>query len=163
MDRMGSQGVRDLRLVVKTDVKGSLEALRGKLDGLGNEDVRVKILHTGVGGVTESDILLAQASEALVLGFHVVADAKARAAAERTGVEIRTYQIIYELLEDVERAVEGLLPTESHEVVIGHAEIRQLFKHRKRNIAGCMVTDGVARRNAHVRLTRDGRVIINDA
>jgi translation initiation factor IF-2 len=165
MDRIGSQDVRELLLVVKADVKGSVEAIRAKLTSIGNEEVKVKLLHAGVGAITESDVLLAQTvqSRAMVLGFHVVADAKARQTAERTGVEIRTYQIIYELLEDVRRAVEGLLPTESEEVVLGHAEIRALFKHRKRNIAGCMVTDGVARRDAHVRLTRDGRVVVNDA
>ena len=163
MDRIGSQDMSELRLVVKADVKGSIEALRGKLEKLGNEDVAVKILHTGVGGVTESDIVLAQASDAIVLGFHIVADAKARAAAERTGVQIRTYQIIYELLEDMEKAVIGLLPTDTEEVVIGHAEIRQIFKHRKRNIGGCMVVDGVARRDARARLSRGGRVILNDA
>ncbi|MHC4550819.1 MAG: translation initiation factor IF-2 [Planctomycetota bacterium] len=163
MDRMGSQDLNELRLVVKADVKGSLEALRAKLETAGNEQVQVKILHTGVGGVTESDVLLAQASDALVIGFHVIPDGKARTSAERTGVEIRTYQVIYELLEDVERAVEGLLPTETEEVVLGHAEIRQLFKHRKRNIGGCMVTDGVARRDARVRLSRDGRVIVDNA
>jgi translation initiation factor IF-2 len=113
-----------------------------------------------VGAITESDVLLAQASEALVLGFQVVADAKARAAAERTGVEIRTYQIIYELLEDVEKLVTGLLPKEQKEVVLGRAEVRQLFKHKKRTIAGCMVTDGVARRDARTRLVRDGRVLL---
>ena len=163
MNRIESQAMRELRLVVKADVKGSLEALRGKLDAIGTDEVAVKILHTGVGGVTESDVLLAQASEALVLGFHVVPDGKARQTAERTNVEIRTSQVIYELIEDMQRAVEGLLPTETEEIVIGHAEIRTLFRHRKRNIAGCMVTDGVARRDAHVRLSRQGRVILDDA
>jgi len=163
MNRIESQAMRELRLVVKADVKGSLEALRGKLEVIGTDEVAVKILHTGVGGVTESDVLLAQASDALVLGFHVVPDGKARQTAERTNVEIRTSQVIYELIEDMQRAVEGLLPTESEEIVIGHAEIRTLFRHRKRNIAGCMVTDGVARRDAHVRLSREGRVILDDA
>ncbi|HEX5139169.1 MAG TPA: translation initiation factor IF-2, partial [Planctomycetota bacterium] len=98
-------------------------------------------------------------SSALVLAFNVVADAKARGVAERAGVQIRSYQIIYELLDDVQKAVLGLLPTEQEEVVLGHAQVRQLFKHKKRSIAGSMVTDGVARRDAKVRLTRDGRVI----
>mgnify|MGYP002622681507 CR=1 FL=1 len=160
MDRIGSQGVRELRLVLKADVKGSVEALRAKLDAVGNDEVEVKILHSAVGAITESDILLAQASSALVLGFHVMADSKARSAAERTGVEIRTYQIIYELLQDVENLVVGLLPKEQEEVVLGHAEVRQIFKHKKRTIAGCMVTDGVARRDAAVRLVRGGRVVI---
>jgi translation initiation factor IF-2 len=163
MDRIGREDQRELRLVVKADVKGSLEAIRGKLETLGNQEVQVKVLHAAVGGVTESDVLLAQASSALVLAFSVVADAKARSIAERSGVQIRTYQIIYELVEDVEKAVLGLLPTEQEEVVLGHAQVRQLFRHRKRFIAGCMVTDGVARRDANVRLTRDGRVVLDGA
>ncbi len=159
MDRIGQQDQRELRLVVKGDVKGSIEAIKGKLETLSTPEVTVKVLHLGVGGVTESDILLAQASSALVLAFNVVADAKARGVAERAGVQIRNYQIIYELVEDVQKAVLGLLPTEQEEVVLGHAQIRQLFRHKKRFIAGSMVTDGVARRDAKVRLTRDGRVI----
>jgi len=162
-ERMDSQDQRELRLVVKADVKGSIEALRTKLEELGTDEVQIKILHTGVGPIAESDVLLAQASEALVLGFHVLADAKARQRADREGVEIRTYQVIYELLDDMRRAVVGLLPKETEEVVLGHAEIRQLFKHRKRFIAGCMITDGIARRDARVRLSRDGRVILDDA
>ncbi len=159
MDRIGQQDQRELRLVVKADVKGSLEAIRGKLETLSNPEVTVKLLHMGVGGVTESDVLLAQASSALILAFTVIADAKARVIAERSGVQIRPYQIIYELVEDMEKAVLGLLPTEQEEVVLGHAQVRQLFKHKKRFIAGSMVTDGVARRDAKVRLTRGGRVV----
>jgi translation initiation factor IF-2 len=161
MDRIGREDQRELRLVVKADVKGSLEAIKGKLETLSNSEVQVKLLHLGVGGVSESDVLLAQASSALVLAFNVIADAKARVIAERSGVQIRSYQIIYELVEDMEKAVMGLLPTEQEEVVLGHAEVRQLFRHRKRFIAGCMVTDGVARRDAKVRLTRGGRVIVD--
>ncbi|HEX5138784.1 MAG TPA: translation initiation factor IF-2, partial [Planctomycetota bacterium] len=108
MDRIGQQDQRELRLVVKGDVKGSVEAIKGKLETLSTPEVTVKVLHLGVGGVTESDILLAQASSALVLAFNVVADAKARGVAERAGVQIRSYQIIYELLDDVQKAVLGL-------------------------------------------------------
>ncbi|MHC4452021.1 MAG: translation initiation factor IF-2 [Planctomycetota bacterium] len=162
MDRLSDQDIEDLRVVVKADVKGSIEAIRGKLEQLSNDEVKVKILHTGVGAINESDILLAEASGAMVLGFHVVADAKARQAAERANVQIRTYQIIYELLADIRGAVEGLLPTDTKENVIGHAEVRQIFMYRKTKIGGCMVVDGVARRDAKVRLVRDGRVILND-
>jgi len=162
MDRLGSQDVKELRVVLKADVKGSIEAIRGKLEELGTEEVKTKILHAAVGPIAESDILLAEASQAVVLGFHVVADAKSRATAERAGVEIRTYQIIYELLDDMKRRVEGLLPSETSEVVVGHAEIRQIFIYKKSRIAGCMVTDGFARRAAKVRLVRDGRVVLND-
>jgi translation initiation factor IF-2 len=162
MDRLSDQDTKELRIVVKADVKGSIEAIRGKLEQLSNEEVKVKILHTGVGAINESDILLAEASGAMVLGFHVMADAKARQAAERAGVQIRTYQIIYELLADMRGAVEGLLPTDIKENVIGHAEVRQIFVYRKSKIGGCMVIDGLAKRDAKVRLVRDGRVILND-
>ncbi|MHC4340017.1 MAG: translation initiation factor IF-2, partial [Planctomycetota bacterium] len=162
IDRIGSRDVREMRLVVKGDVKGSIEALRGKLEDLSNEEVKVKLLHTAVGGISESDVLLAEASGALVLGFNVVADGKARAAAEAADVEIRTYQVIYELLEDLQKAVEGMLPKEIQEVVTGHAAVRAVFQFRKSKIAGCMVTDGVVKRASRVRLSRDGRVILND-
>ncbi|MGH7161922.1 MAG: translation initiation factor IF-2, partial [Planctomycetota bacterium] len=162
MDRIESQDVSELRLVLKADVKGSVEAIRGKLDELATDEVKLKILHAGVGGINESDVILAEASGGIVLGFHVVPDAKSRAAAETRGVPIRTYQIIYELLDDVKKSLGGLLPTETREVVLGHAEIRQIFPFRKTRIAGCFVTDGVARRSAKARLTRGGVVVWND-
>jgi len=141
-------------------VKGSIEALRGKLEKLSNDEVKVKILHTGVGGVNESDILLAQASDALVLGFHVVPDAKARITAERAGVQIRTYQIIYELLEDIENAMVGMLEPEFEEVVTGEAEVREIFRvPRIGAIAGCMVQHGTITRNSKVRFLREGTII----
>jgi translation initiation factor IF-2 len=148
--------------VLKADVKGSVEAIRAKLEKLSNDDVKVKLLHAAVGAINESDILLAEASGAMILGFHVLADAKSRAAAEKAGVEIRTYQIIYELLSDIRNAVEGLLPTDTKETVTGHAEIRQIFVYRKTKIGGCMVTDGTGRRDSKVRLVRDGRVIFDN-
>ena len=120
------------------------------------------MLHAAVGAINESDILLAEASGAVVLGFHVLADAKARKAAEHAGVKIRTYQIIYEMLDDVKANLQGLMPKDIEEIVIGHVEIRQIFMYRKTKIGGCMVTDGVARKNAKLRLTREGRVILND-
>jgi len=162
MDRLGAAETRELHLVLKADVKGSVEAIRAKIEKLSNDDVKVKLLHAAVGAINESDILLAEASGAMVLGFHVLADAKSRAAAENAGVEIRTYQIIYELLADIRGAVEGLLPTDTKETVTGHAEIRQIFVYRKTKIGGCMVTDGTGRRDSKVRLIRDGRVIYDD-
>ncbi len=161
LDRIESQDALELRIVLKADVKGSVEALRGKIDEFAEGEVKVKVLHAGVGAVTESDILLAAASRGIVLGFNVAADAKARAAAEQSGVEIRTYQIIYELLEDLRRVAEGLLPSEVKEVVIGHAQVRQVISVRRTKIAGCMVTDGVARRNAKIRLVRGGIVVLD--
>jgi len=162
-DRIESQEIRELRIVLKADVKGSLEAIRGKLEQIASDEVKLKVLHVGVGGINESDVLLAEASGGMVIGFHVAADAKARAAAEPRGIQIRTYQIIYELLDDVKKALEGLLPREMREVTIGHAEIRQVFVFRKTKIAGCFVTDGVARRSAKVRLVRNGVVVLNNA
>ena len=162
MDRLGATDKRELRLVLKADVKGSVEAIRAKLEKLSNDDVKIKLLHTAVGGINESDILLAEASGAMVLGFHVVADAKARQAADKAGVQMRLYQIIYELLADMKGAVEGLLPTDMKETVTGHAEIRQIFVYRKSKIGGCMVTDGNGRRDSKVRLVRDGRVVFDD-
>ena len=162
IDRISSQNVRELRIVLKADVKGSIEALSGKLEQFDADDVRVKVLHAAVGAINESDILLAEASGAVVLGFHVLADAKARKAAEHAGVKIRTYQIIYEMLDDVKANLQGLMPKDIEEIVIGHVEIRQIFMYRKTKIGGCMVTDGVARKNAKLRLTREGRVILND-
>jgi translation initiation factor IF-2 len=162
MDRLGSAETRELRLVLKADVKGSVEAIRAKVEQLSNDDVKVKLLHAAVGAINESDILLAEASGAMILGFHVIADAKSRQAAEKAGVTIRLYQIIYELLGDIKGAVEGLLPTDTRETVTGHAEIRQIFVYRKSKIAGCMVTDGNGRRDSKVRLVRDGRVIYDN-
>jgi len=162
MDRLGSAETSELNLVLKADVKGSVEAIKAKIEKLSNDDVKVKLLHAAVGAINESDILLAEASGAMILGFHVLADAKSRAAAEKAGVEIRTYQIIYELLSDIRNAVEGLLPTDTKETITGHAEIRQIFLYRKTKIGGCMVTDGTGRRDSKVRLVRDGRVIYDN-
>jgi len=162
MDRMGGN-VREQRLLLKADVKGSVEAIRGKLTQLdkGTEDVDVKLLHSGVGGITESDVLLAEASDGIILGFNVVPDAKARVAADKRGVVILTFQVIYELLDEVMRMMEGLMPTDTEETVTGHAEIRQIFIYKKTRIGGCFVTDGVVKRNSRVRLVRDGIVIMN--
>ncbi|MFB3065606.1 MAG: translation initiation factor IF-2 [Planctomycetota bacterium] len=158
-----NEQVEELRIVLKTDVKGSLEAVRGKLEEIGTDEIRVKILHGAVGAINESDIVLADASDAVVLGFHVMPEAKARAAAEKAGVQIRTYQIIYELLDGVHSAVEGMLAPEITENVLGHAEVREVFNIRKMGkIAGCFMTDGLGRRDSKVRLVRDGAVIYND-
>ena len=160
MDRIGAQDQRELRLVVKADVKGSLEAIKGKLETLSNPEVTVKLLHLGVGGVSESDVLLAQASNAVILAFTVIADAKARVIAERSGVQIRTYQIIYELVEDMEKAVLGISCRRSRRRW-SSATRRCASSSSTRSgiIAGSMVTDGVARRDAKVRLTRGGRIV----
>jgi translation initiation factor IF-2 len=150
-------GPKELALIVKADVQGSAEAISAALGKLSTDKVKVNVLHVAVGGITESDVQLAQASRAIVVGFHVRPDAKARRAAESAGVEIRTYQIIYEMLDEVKAAMAGLLPPTTREVVLGQAEVRQLFSiPRVGVIAGCYVTDGLVRRGARARLVRDG-------
>jgi translation initiation factor IF-2 len=151
---------KEIAIVLKADVLGSLEALKKELPALSVPEVDVKVLRTGIGGITESDVLLAETSKGVVLGFNVAADDKARAAAEQHGVEIRTYRVIYELLDEVRKAMEGLLAPVEREQITGHLEIRKVFYFSKiGNIAGCHCTDGSVVRTAPVRLIRDGRVI----
>jgi translation initiation factor IF-2 len=146
-----------LRIIIKADQGGPAEALADALAQLTTNEVRVDVVHRGVGAITESDILLAKASGAIVLGFHVRPDSNARAAAEREQVDVRTYRIIYEAVEDVRNALEGLLKPEERETVLGEAEVLQLFKVSKvGTIAGCMVRSGTIQRTAKARITRDG-------
>jgi translation initiation factor IF-2 len=150
----------ELPLVIKSDVQGSVEAIVGALEKLSTEEVAVRVLHTGVGGINESDITLARATDALVIGFNVRANPQAREMARRDGVEIRYYSIIYNVIDDVKAAMEGLLSPEARENYLGYAQIRQVFTITKvGKVAGCMVTDGVVRRGAKVRLLRDDVVI----
>jgi translation initiation factor IF-2 len=152
--------VKELPLVVKGDVQGSVEAIVQAVEKIGNEEVRVRVLHAGVGAITESDVQLADASKAPIIGFNVRANAPAREAANQKGVEIRYYSIIYNLVDDVKAAASGLLSAEIKETFIGYAEIRQVFKvSGVGKVAGCVVTEGVARRAAGVRLLRDNVVI----
>lgn len=152
--------VAELPIVVKADVQGSAEAIVQTMEKIGNEEVRVRVLHSGVGAITESDIGLAEASGAPVFGFNVRANAPARNAAQQKGVEIRYYSIIYDLVDDVKAAASGLLSAEVRENFIGYAEIREVFKvSGVGKVAGCLVTDGIARRSAGVRLLRDNVVI----
>ena len=152
--------VAELPVVVKADVQGSAEAITQALEKIGNEEVRIRVLHTGVGAITESDVGLAEASKAPVIGFNVRANAPARAAANQKGVEIRYYSIIYDLVDDIKAAASGLLKAEVRERFIGYARILQVFKVSGiGKVAGCLVTEGVARRSAGVRLLRDNVVI----
>jgi translation initiation factor IF-2 len=149
--------VSTLRIIIKADQGGPAEALADALAQLGTGEVRVDVVHRGVGAITESDILLAKASGAIVLGFHVRPDSNARAAAEREQVDVRTYRIIYEAVEDVRNALEGLLKPEERETVLGEAEVLQLFKVSKvGTIAGCSVRSGTIQRTAKARVIRDG-------
>lgn len=152
--------VAELPVVVKADVQGSAEAIAQALEKIGNDEVRVRVLHSGVGAITETDVGLAEASGAPILGFNVRANAPARQAANQKGVEIRYYSVIYDLVDDVKKAASGLLKAEVRENFIGYAEIREVFKvSGVGKVAGCLVTEGVARRSAGVRLLRDNVVI----
>ncbi|MDX6516271.1 MAG: translation initiation factor, partial [Gaiellaceae bacterium] len=152
--------VQDLNLVVKGDVVGSVEAIVSELAKIEHPEVRVQVIHQGVGGITGNDVMLASASNALVVGFNVRPNAEARQLAEREGVEIRGYSVIYKLTEEIEQALVGMLTAVTTEETIGEAEVRATFKvSRLGAIAGCYVTHGVVRRNAMVRLVRDGTVV----
>ena len=152
--------VRELRLIVKADVQGSLEPVVNSLTELNKEEIKINILHSETGNIGENDIMLAAASKAIVVGFNVQADAAARRLAEKEGVSIRLYDIIYRLTEDVEKALKGMLEPEEIETIIGHAEIRAVFRISKfGNVAGCRVTDGEIRRNARIRLRRGKEIL----
>jgi translation initiation factor IF-2 len=158
--QMQEGAVQDLNLVVKADVDGSVEAAVSELQKIQHPEVRVNVIHTGVGGISENDVMLAAASSAMVVGFNVRPNAEARASAEREGVEIRTYSVIYRLTEDIEQALVGMLRPVTTEETLGEAEVRQLFRvSRLGTIAGSYVTSGLVRRGAKVRVIRDGTVI----
>src|ERR671911_1411316 len=159
-DDLQAGEVQDLNIVLKGDVQGSVEALLGELQKIQHPEVRVNVIHTGVGGITENDINLASASDALVVGFSVRPSADARQLAEREGVDIRTYRVIYQLTEDIQQALVGMLTPVETEETLGEAEVRALFRvSRLGTIAGCMVTSGQVRRGAQVRIVRDGTII----
>ena len=148
--------VVELNVILKADVQGSLEPIVNSLKRLGSEDLQVKLLHQGTGNITESDVMLASASHAIVIGFHVDVDEAARRLAVQDGVDIRLYEIIYNLVDDVDKALKGLLEPEYQKVVVGHAEVRAVFRIRRQgNVAGCYVLDGEVRRNSRVRVLRD--------
>ena len=152
--------IQDLNLVLKGDVVGSVEAAISELAKIQHPEVRVNVIHQGVGGITENDIMLASASNAMVVGFNVRPNAEARALADREGVEIRTYRVIYQLTDDIEQALVGMLKPVRTEETIGEVEVRQLFRvSRLGTIAGSYVTQGVVRRGARARVVRDGTVI----
>ncbi|WP_424967212.1 MULTISPECIES: translation initiation factor IF-2 [unclassified Dinoroseobacter] len=154
------ENVTEMPIVMKADVQGSAEAIVQAMEKIGNDEVRVRVLHSGVGAITESDIGLAEASGAPVFGFNVRANAPARNAAQQKGVEIRYYSVIYDLVDDVKAAASGLLSAEIREKFIGYSEIKEVFKvSGVGKVAGCLITDGVARRSAGVRLLRDNVVI----
>jgi translation initiation factor IF-2 len=160
MTQLGSSGAKVFPLVIKGDVQGSVEAITQALEALGTNEVAARVIHAGVGGVTESDVTLAATANAAIIGFNVRANAQAREAAEHDGIEIRYYNIIYNLVDDVKAAMSGLLAPERRETMLGNAQILEIFNISKvGKVAGCRVTDGVVQRGANVRLIRDNVVI----
>lgn len=163
LSQMKDSTVKEILIVLKADVQGSVDVLKNEIERVATKEVKVRVLHSAVGGISESDVLLADASKAIIIGFNVIASNKARQLAEVKGVEIRTYQVIYEITDDVRKAAEGLLEPERKTQILGHAEVRQVFKVTKvGTIAGCYITDGVVQRDALIRVTRNGVVIEND-
>lgn len=159
-NKMESGSLKELPLIIKADVQGSVEALQGSLEKIPSEKVKIRVLHTGVGGITESDVNLAQASNGIIIGFNVRPDTKARELAEQESVEIKVYKVIYDVVDDVRKAMEGLLEPTLKENYLGRAEVLQPFTVSKvGTIAGCKVVDGKIVRNAHVRLLRDNVII----
>ena len=155
-----SGNVKELNIIVKADVQGSVEAVKQSLMKLSNEEVVVKVIHGGVGAINESDITLASASNAIIIGFNVRPDPTAKVSAEKEGVDVRLYKVIYQAIEDVEAAMKGMLDPIFEEKVIGHAEVRQIFKASGvGNIAGSYILDGVFQRGCKVRISREGKQI----
>jgi len=148
-----------LNLVIKADVQGSLEAIVDALDKLPQDEVRVNVIHRGAGGITENDVMLAAASDAIVVGFNVRPDPNARDLAEKDGVDLRLYRVIYQVLDDIRDALSGLLAPEEREAELGRAEVRAIFRTPRGVIAGCMVTHGSITRNSTARLVRDGVIV----
>jgi translation initiation factor IF-2 len=160
---MKAGDIKTINLIIKGDVQGSVETLSRTVTDQNTEEVRVRVIHAAVGAINESDVELADASNAVVIGFNVVPDEPARAMAEQRRVEVRTYRVIYEIFDDLKKALSGMLEPEVREKLHGHAEVRQVFKvSRLGNIAGCYVTDGHIQRGSRMRLIRDGTIITED-
>ena len=158
--KMQEGQMKELALIVKADVQGSAEAVKASLEKISNEEVRVRVIHTGVGAINESDILLASTAGAIIVGFNVRPDAGAQASAQRTAVDMRFYRVIYDAIDEIEAAMKGMLAPKYEEVVVGHAEVRMTYKVSAiGTIAGCMVKDGKVTRDAQVRVLRDNIVI----
>ena len=158
-----NSGVKELKIIVKADVAGSAEAVKASLERISNEEVKVKIIHTGIGGITEGDVTFAAASNAIIVGFNVRPDKNAIDSAERQKVDVRTYRIIYECIEEIEAAIKGMLAPTFKESILGHAEVRQtIHVPNVGTIAGSYVQDGLIKRSAKIRVLRDGVVIFED-
>jgi translation initiation factor IF-2 len=152
--------VKDLNIIVKADVQGSAEAIKASLEKLSGDEVRVRVIHSGVGAISESDVMLAATSGAIIVGFNVRPDNAARDSAQRSGVDIRLYSVIYDAINEIEAATKGLLAPKFEEVVLGHAEVRELYKVSKvGTVCGCYVSDGKIVRGCSVRVLRDNVVV----
>lgn len=163
-DQMKLGEVKELKIIVKADVQGSVEAVRQSLEKLSNEEVRVNIIHGAVGAINESDVMLANASNAIIVGFNVRPDATAQANAERDGVDLRLYRVIYNCIEEIESAMKGMLAPKTREVILGTAEVRNIIRIKSvGNIAGCYVKSGKIQRGAGVRVVRDGIIVADDS
>lgn len=161
--QMSDRDVKEILVVLKAAEQGTVDVLKNEIEKISHAEVKARVLHAAIGGITESDVILAEASKAIVIGFNVIASGKARSLAESKGVEIRNYQVIYHITEDLRKAAEGLLTPELRQEVLGHAEVRQVFRvTRVGSIAGCYVTDGTVQRDALIRVTRNGVVVEND-
>ena len=159
-ERLQKGEVKELNLIIKADVQGSIEALKQSLEKCSTNEVEVRIIHGAVGAVTESDVMLASASDAIIIGFNVRPDSNARKLAEKEQIDIRTYRIIYDVVDDIKAAMKGMLEPEYEEVVLGRAEVRALFKVPGVGVvAGCFVTEGKVTRNSKVRVIREGIVV----
>ncbi|MFM9996405.1 MAG: translation initiation factor IF-2 [Phycisphaerales bacterium] len=161
--QMADKSVKEILVVLKADLQGTVDVLKSEIEKVGTSEVKVRVLHGAAGGISESDVLLADASRAIVIGFNVIASAKARQFAEIKGIEIRTYDVIYDVTDDIRKAAEGLLAPEIRQEALGHAEVRAVFKITKvGSVAGCYVTDGIVQRDALIRVTRAGIVVEKD-
>jgi len=162
-EQMKTADMYELPVIIKGDVQGSIETLRSTIAKIGNDEAKISIKHAAVGGINESDINLADTCGGIVVGFNATSTSKSRRLAEQKGVEIRYYDVIYDLTDDLTKALEGLLDPEIKLEVLGHAEVRDVFKISKVGmIAGCYVTDGTVERNEQIRVTRDGIVVESD-
>ena len=148
-----------LNLVVRADMQGTLEPVVQSLENLANDEIDIKVLQAAIGNISESDVMLAEASDAVIIGFSVNVDKAAQVRAETSGVEVRKYDIIYKMIEDIEDAMTGMLDPIYEDQVAGHAEVLQIFKLRRGMIAGCMVTDGTVKRNSKARVMRNGKAL----
>ena len=156
--------VKDLNIIVKADVQGSAEAVKSSLEKLSNDEVRVRVIHSGVGAISESDVMLAATSKAIIVGFNVRPDAAARDSAARSNVDMRMYRVIYDAINEVEAAIKGMLAPKFKEVDLGRAEVRNVFRITGVGmVAGCYVTEGKVQRGAQMRLLRDNIVIYDGA